>query len=292
MNNIWKNKYRKYKNKYLKLKNLLGGSRKIILEGSNNVEKYTTNDINKFHNIIESYPDNDLVMVVGADLLNDSQKDYGIDIDVGWSLIGSRLEEINELDENSIKWFQVDYDFNFNINYRNMIIESSTRNLKKFKKIIFDWSTTKFLSNIKFIAYAYYILLANGGEIYLDPSFSMTYLENCQYIQISKLDGTKYYSHYRKIHNCPESIERTPSIETIFENILENNRQYLLYNLFDSNVTIERNYELYPIKGTSEPINIYYKIEKNLDGNFEIKRNSQVTRNLFLDVFYLFNIII
>jgi len=282
MNNLYyKEKYFKYKAKYLKLLSYVGGALPKLgfTDKETNTEKYTTNSITKFIDLVKNYDSNGLNMVIGLDLKRensiDLQRNFNFDVDVG---VSDLLTNIDDLPVDNIKWFQISCDMNSQELFSGMkltqllmpINKISFTKTCKFKKIVFDRATSNFLKNSGFIAFLYYALLEVGGEIYID------YYENTQnlvnndkfyyntnnYIFNNKntLDGTSFITMFKTIN----TIEDGPQFDYTYDEIMQNNRLYFEKFLLESTVTVHNdgNYPIiHPIAKFNT--NHYIKIVKN-----------------------------
>lgn len=289
MNNLsinYYSKYIKYKTKYINLFKLVGGNLPIILfpTGLTKKDKYSTQIPRDFEKLLCVYSGEPLTMVIGIDLLNndDLERDFGINIDVGWSyemnivnneLVQANYELINDIPDEKIKWFQIYCNFNdagfvgriFGLAKYNSFIQKNDSN--KINKIIFDLSTSNFIKDSRFIAYLYYYLLAIGGSIIMQYFIR-------EYFIVSDIEGRRYPDLFVKQrldgnHWITSSMSKWITVEKLsynysFDDIMENNRIYLEKILLGSTVTINSEHNTYPLTHPKYVCDKYYVITKNI----------------------------
>ena len=177
------NKYIKYKKKYLQSKsqskyNLIGGNNVYIRRPITNSLRYEANNLNIFYELIEKSGRDDLNMLVGLSLKLEYNRELNQPIDIGWTYdVDEDGIDINTLDEEQIKWFQVQYDFNetnVDENFLAMrhIYVSPNEKYSKFKNIYFDIATIKFINIIRVFVF-YYFLLNVNGKLYIPLEYRL-----------------------------------------------------------------------------------------------------------------------
>lgn len=308
---IWKKKYLKYKNKYINLYKQIAG---VYTSNLENILQHISRDTR-----------NNMTLIVGMDIFDKKNDDLKRSIDLGANYVITNASsydssiEINLKLKNNIK--QLDFDFNkLNTDdtgidlisrrtYIQNFIDITSKKIKsqyldcqKFSTIIFDISTSKFLSTneppnngIYFIYLLYYILLQNGGTIYLDDNLGYNIsilptpktppkneIETNISNMYNKCNDVLTYKKYNNIYmtrtdlkeRCIERHGETQRNLTYTE-IGNINKNHLEKLLVDSTVEYSFNRDdSYPIRdsryGKSK---FYYKITKNSDSRDIILNN-------------------
>lgn len=234
-----------------------------------NFYKYTTSDINKFHSLLDQ-KDN-LRMIMGINLSNKDDRDRDLGhIDFGFGNENTK-EEINNLADADIKWYQINYDWNnyYLYKYLEKYLAGSVLVSPKFNEIIFDNSTTKFINKPTIILYLYYILLKVGGTLYIE---NLSYIGGCVGVKFDMpvpelLEkkallgehmtgmGIKYINK-----NIPNAYSYT------IQERMENDRIALSKVLLNSEITNFYNDDNYPINNVKN----YHKIVKSAEIKFPI----------------------
>ena len=309
------NKSKKNNNKLLhnrKKYSKIGGLHRIL----RNLDVGYDLSLDNFHKFLESSAYDDLTMIIGIDYMyledtnrmleqnnqvdfgwtynkddrhNPSGKDNWYQINDSFDILIQRF--INEKNILKVQFNNIARFLNKNVNFR--FIETQNK-YNKFKKIIFDSSTTKFLDNTIFINIVYNFLLNVNGELYFEPDFlagKLVFMKETDKIdgitidhvnnirtEINSLPLTEYGNNYyiQKYSNSP-NIELIP---VDYNNVINNNIEYLQKHLLYSQVQYIHNISnkmpndmwqnsTYPIQFTNYPIGSFFKITKtnNLDMN-------------------------
>lgn len=298
-----------YRKKYSKV-----GGLSRILSGLNIGYDLSIDNLYKF---LESCTYDDLTMIIGVDYmyLKDINRyiEKNNSIDFGWTY------EVKDRQNPSTRnnWYQINHQFNMDFGSTDIFILSKNfekkdrlkllgrefsfiekqKKYNKFKKIIFDSSTIKFLNNTIFINYLYYFLLTLNGELYFEPQFLtgiISFIHDTHQIngitkkniddlrdQINLLTPIEYgNNYYIKMYT---TYSETKPLRQVDYNIINNNnieyfKKHLLYSKVEyiENISTEisMNDEMgnqikiwqndkYPIKFTNYPIGSYYKITKS-----------------------------
>lgn len=307
---IWKKKYLKYKNKYINLYKQIAG---VYTSNLENILQHISRDTR-----------NNMTLIVGMDIFNkeEGNDDLKRSIDLGANYVITNASsydssiEINLKLKKNIK--QLDFDFNklntddtgiddliSRRSYIQNFIDITSRKIKsqyldcqKFSTIIFDISTSKFLSaneppnnGIYFIYLLYYILLENGGTIYLDDNLGYTIsiletpknkIETNISNMYNKCNDVLTYKNYDNIYMATTALKLIcikKNGETqrnlTYTEIGNINKNHLEKLLVDSTVEYSFNIDdSYPIRdsryGKSK---FYYKITKNKDSRDIILNN-------------------
>jgi hypothetical protein len=191
---MFKNKYLKYKNKYLNLIKQLGGDGSFYKrDGIRKVDKYYSDDILEFIQLLKVNPNNNLTMVVGYDIITENHIDIPIDITLtsGPEIFPPEFANYADMVNNyfnldtSKSTFILNFDFNTEIGLHvllsklahprptlSILTNEQYVESTKIKKIIFDSSTFKFVKKLQVLYAMYYLMLQTGGEIYIQFDFN------------------------------------------------------------------------------------------------------------------------
>jgi hypothetical protein len=193
---------------------------------------------------------------------------------INFDIILSKYEFNSKIEEKAKKYKEkiiINYDFNQFCSL-NKIIINKLDNIDKIEKIIFDSSTFKFLTNIKFLGILYYLILQTNGSIYIESNVSI-----CEGELILTISEFNKYRHINK--SIEELTFRYQSGIFITYNI----KKYIIDNKIDINIlskediykinikffekwfygsTVEILEKDYPIDNYKYPITKYYKITK------------------------------
>lgn len=159
--------------------------------------------------------------------------------------------------------------FNYNFNCLNVIsnaIIMKYNDINKLTSIIFDTYTFKFLNKIRTIAIFYYIILQEGGSIYIESNsgintiYHITTHKQLDIFENMSEDGFIYPIAY-KISEMIDTSKYEKNYITNSNQIYKNNIEFLKQTFYGSNV--ELLHEGYPIENETYPITTYYKITKN-----------------------------
>lgn len=297
----YKEKYFKYKTKYLELKRQFGGELNFFnKEGANNIEKFYTDNLTTFLNLLQKNTNDNLTMIIGYSVTDPSDVARDLELDIGMSLYrGAELEALHnsllETDESKIKNYIFNQDFNLSIILGALIDLKS----EKIQNIIFDSSTFKFINDIKLLAILYYLTLKVGGSIYIEFN-SFEY--NCSVLERSRenkdmlkriVEGFKigandcfFIQSCNKIssalYSSLTSEEKIEVDNVIFnkETLYEKNRIYLGSLLLNSEILLINNSDInYPINNLKYPIVKYYKITKL--ASVEIPEIKKMSRTVY-----------
>jgi hypothetical protein len=286
--------------------------------------KSSTNELTRFNdfiNIISSIGDlTNATLLMGIDYKceNDLNRNIEEELhpDFCWSESSGECKPRHGTTMMMNQWYQLYFPFKINFielspdggsliakNIRTEVQMAqlkayfNTPTLNKFKKIIFDASTVKFLFRIapSFIAYLYYYFLEENGELYFNfnanafngtvgfiPSSNAEAMLNMRrtHAIVNSLTpsdaqfGKKFIIRtYKGVVSSNDRIsllyEFTPAMQQI---IVQNNMEYFRRNLLHSSIELfdkdEKEEEglyhqsTYPIKTTNYSIGSYLKITK------------------------------
>ena len=302
------NKNNKNKKKHNKKTHHGGIFRELFKSPPNELTRF-----NDFINIISSSDLTNATILMGIDYKceNDLNRNIEVELhpDFCWSKRSDECRHGTTMDQ----WYQLYFPFKIefielspdgSLIAKNIVTENlvqlaayfKTPTLNKFKKIIFDASTVKFLFRIapSFIAYLYYYFLEENGELYFNinanafngtlsfiPSSNAAATSNMQRIHdivnsltpSNKLFGKKFIIRtYRGItaaDRISSLYEFNPDMQQI---IVQNNIEYFRRNLmhssieqFDANEQVKEglfHQSTYPIRTTNYSIGSYLKITK------------------------------
>jgi hypothetical protein len=208
-----------------------------------------------------------MTMIIGYNLSNPADLARELDCDI--SLDRYDIEKLDlELDKLVFNW-----DFNSYCLMNERIINKFSHSVK-INKIIFDSSTWKFVSNVKFLGIFYYLTLKVNGSIYVEansPVSTNFIIEDVSRLEsvVEKINYSEGFC-YSVGSILPKRMEeimkkKYPDYERF---ILDKDYIYLLNATFFSKWFYGSKVEIldtdYPITNPAYPIVKYYKITKIL----------------------------
>lgn len=306
------NKNNKNKKKHNKKTHHGGIFRELFKSSTNELTRF-----NDFINIISSRDLTNATMLMGIDYKceNDLNRNIEAELhpDFCWSESSDECRHGTTMDQ----WYQLYFPFKIefielspdgSLIAKNIVTEIQmaqlaayfkTPTLNKFKKIIFDASTVKFLFRVapSFIAYLYYYFLEENGELYFNfnanafngtlsfiPNSNAAAISNMQRIHdivnsltpSNKLFGNKFIIRtYRGITSADRISSLYEFNSGVQQIIVQNNMEYFRRNLlhssieqFDADERVEEgdkklfHQSTYPIRTTNYSIGSYLKITK------------------------------
>ena len=234
--------------------------------------------LNKFYDFLESYNKKNLSMIIGLKITNpvDMQRNIKFDIVMDYY----EYDELKPFFESALSNLNPYIVFNMDLNCLCILskgIVVKYDNINKLNKIVFDSSTFKFLSSIKLIALFYYLILEQGGTIYIESNCPMStgfiiinQTELLNLVARNDKDGFHYQSGYILPQNI-ENLLNQDSLKKVNLNIMTHEKIFLQnINFFakwfyGSSVQLSDNStESYPIFNEHFPVTKYYKITKEL----------------------------
>jgi len=234
--------------------------------------------LNKFCDYLASCTKKNLTMVIGYRIDNPVDTKRKLKFDIGMDNYDSN--ELQKFFESTpselIPFFVFNMDFNWFCVLSKGIV-TKYNNINKLRTIVFDSSTFKFLSNVKLIALFYYLILEEGGSIYIESSSPICtgfIISSKQELLNTIARNEKNGFHCQTGYILPKSIENlldTASLElteaniTTREKIYLQNVEFLTRWFYGSSVELLDNLDnSYPLVNERYPITKYYKITKEL----------------------------
>lgn len=263
------NKYIKYKEKYLKLKKQIGGVPKIFNKEDS---KYYTNDINQFFNSLLEYPNYDLTMIIGYNILEIKDIERNLNFDIALDIYDDDVikHTMNTMKEEDIKYYVLNYNLNNPIKMflsKFIISPYQYLNINKINLIVFDASVFKFMNRIDFLFCMYYYLLNTGGSIYIEANNTFS---QGNIIRTDYLNENCFYcaSGSRSPIFSGEDLSKVKTDDQIYEHNKLHLQEKMLGSVVEVKLTTD---EPYPISHPDVEITKYYKITKIISNDDIIK---------------------
>ncbi len=234
--------------------------------------------LNKFFDYLGICGKKNLTMCIGYRITNplDVQRNLKFSIVMDYYDSSELIAFIESTPRELIPYFVFNMDFNCFCMLSKGIV-AKYNNINKLDTIVFDSSTFKFLSNIKMIALFYYLILEQGGSIYIESNSPM----NIGYIILNQKVLLDLVPGYAKDGFCCQTghilssgVESSLSAKSCAmissciitrEKIYQQNIEFFTKWFYGSSVELLDNDDSsYPLINERYPVTKYYKITKEL----------------------------